>query len=109
LLKNSIDAYKKNSISSRKIVIKLDEITIEDKKYSTIKITDNAGGINQEQEERIFEPYFTTKHSSSGTGLGLFMSRMIIEQSLNGEMTLSNEDNGCSFIITIPVDEPNHE
>ena len=104
LLKNSVDAFNKNHISSRKLIIKIDNITTDAQEYVTIKITDNAGGISQELEERLFEPYFTTKHASSGTGLGLFMSKMIIEQSLNGEIDLNNEANGCSFIITLPVD-----
>ena len=104
LLKNSVDAFNKNSISSRRLIIRIDEKIVDNQEYATIKITDNAGGIDKELEERLFEPYFTTKHTSAGTGLGLFMSKMIIEQSLNGEIDLINEDNGCSFIITIPVD-----
>lgn len=104
LLKNSIDAFNKNVISSRKIIIKIGKKNIEEKDYVIIQITDNAGGISEEVEQRLFEPYFTTKHASSGTGLGLFMSKMIIEQSLNGEIDLMNERNGCSFIITIPMD-----
>ena len=107
LLKNSVDAFNKNIISSRKIIIKIDKKIIEEKDYAIIQITDNAGGISKEVEQRLFEPYFTTKHASSGTGLGLFMSKMIIEQSLNGEIDLMNEKNGSSFIITIPLDNNN--
>ena len=109
LLKNSVDAFNKNSISSRKLIITIDGKVIDEKEYAIIKITDNAGGINEELEQRLFEPYFTTKHTSSGTGLGLFMSKMIIEQSLNGEIDLVSQNNGCCFNITIPVDNKDNE
>ncbi len=103
LLKNSIDAFNKNEISSRKLIIKIDKILLNDNKFTTIQVTDNAGGIEEKLEQSLFEPYFTTKHASSGTGLGLFMSKMIIEQSLNGKIEFNNENNGCTFTIIIPM------
>ena len=51
--------------------------------------------------EKIFEPYFTTKHKSQGTGLGLFMSKMIIEKSLEGELSHENMDDGSIFRIKL--------
>mgnify|MGYP000414985616 CR=1 FL=1 len=107
LIKNSIDAFNKNKISSRMIKIKIDKTTINEHAYATIAIGDNAGGIPEELEEKIFEPYFTTKHQSAGTGLGLFMSKMIIEQSLSGTIDLENEKNGSTFIIAIPMGDDN--
>ena len=66
-----------------------------------IKICDNAGGIKTEVIERIFEPYYTTKHKSQGRGLGLYISKMIIEDSFDGELNAHNSNNGACFIIKI--------
>jgi signal transduction histidine kinase len=74
-------------------------------KISLFEIKDNAGGIKDENIEKIFEPYFTTKHKSQGTGLGLFMSKMIVEKSLEGEISHKNLDNGSVFTITIYLNE----
>ena len=66
-----------------------------------LEIKDNAGGISKENIDKIFDPYFTTKYKSQGTGLGLFMSKMIIEKSLEGELSHKNCDDGSIFIIKL--------
>lgn len=102
LIKNSVEAFQNNGISSPMIIIKICEKTIKDKSYNCIQITDNAGGIKEDLQEKIFEPYFSTKHNSLGTGLGLFMSKMIMEQSLDGKIEAIHEKNGTCFILTLP-------
>ena len=74
-----------------------------------IKIKDNAGGIPENIIDRVFEPYFTTKHQAQGTGIGLYMSEEIIRNHLNGTLIVENETyqydgieyNGAKFIIKI--------
>ena len=99
-VQNSNDAYTKNSIEKKVIYIDINEDI--HKNFVIITYTDNAGGIKDDIFEKIFEPYFSTKHSSKGTGLGLFMSKMIIEKSLNGTITVQQINQGTKFIIKIP-------
>ncbi len=104
LIQNTKDACILNNIENKTIFIGLYEEEILNKKYAKIEIKDNAGGIGKENLDKIFDPYFTTKHKSQGTGLGLFMSKMIIEKSLNGELSHKNIENGSLFTILIPFD-----
>ena len=105
LIQNAIDASIQNNIQNKEIFITLIEEQISNKKYALLEIKDNAGGIKDENIDKIFEPYFTTKHKSQGTGLGLFMSKMIVEKSLEGEINHKNCDDGSVFTITIYLDE----
>lgn len=85
--------------------------TYQKNNISYIEIIDNAGGINSNIIDRVFEPYFTTKHQSNGTGIGLYMSHDIVNNHLNGSLNVSNEDyiykgknyKGAKF--TIKIDE----
>jgi PAS domain S-box-containing protein len=70
---------------------------------SIISIEDNAGGIPDDILPQIFNPYFTTKHASQGTGLGLHMSYKIVHESLNGKLYCKNGENGAIFFIEIPL------
>ncbi|QFR43425.1 PAS domain-containing sensor histidine kinase [Sulfurimonas xiamenensis] len=100
LVNNSKDAFIYNSILLREISI----ITKKENNFAVIEVQDNAGGIAKENLEKIFEPYFTTKHKSRGTGLGLFMSRMICEQGLNGTLDVKTKKYTTTFSIKIPLD-----
>lgn len=69
-----------------------------------IKVTvqDNGEGIRKKDIEQIFEPYFTTKHQTQGTGLGLYMSHQIIVNNMNGSIYAENREDGTCFYITLP-------
>jgi len=100
LINNSVDAFRTNSILIKEISIDIKQ----DDEFAIVEVGDNAGGITKDTIDKIFEPYFTTKHASKGTGLGLFMSKMICEQGLNGSMNVHSYKNTTKFIIKIPLE-----
>ncbi len=75
----------------------------ETNQHLEFTINDNAGGIPNDILKNIFEPYFTTKTKSDGTGLGLYMSRTIIERHCKGRLTASNNADGACFRIELPL------
>jgi DNA-binding response OmpR family regulator len=93
LLKNAEDAFNDKDIKQPQI-----SITI---KANSLSIEDNAGGIDEDVIEKIFDPYFSTK-GKTGTGLGLYMSKMIIEEHCNGELDVVNLKDGACFNIILP-------
>lgn len=64
-----------------------------------IKVRDNGTGVKDEVIERVFEPYFTTKFQTQGTGIGLYMSKQIIEKNMGGKLSVQNHNNGAEFIM----------
>jgi len=97
ILINTKEALQ-NIDKDRKIII---EASINNKTI-ILSITDNAGGINKKVLDKIFTKYFTTKPFNEGSGLGLFMSQKIAKERLNGEIKVSNTDDGACFKIIIP-------
>jgi len=97
LVKNSMDAYKENNSEKREIVITAQEKS----KTVSIIIKDSAGGIPADIIEKIFDPYFSTKDKKNGTGLGLYMSKMIVEDHLSGELSVKTEGTSTTFIIKL--------
>ncbi len=99
LITNSIQAYNERDIENR--VIEINSY----KKDSTIflEIGDNAGGIDEDNLEKLFDPYFTTKES--GTGIGLYMVKLVIKNSLKGNLKVENSSKGLKFIMTFPCIE----
>ena len=79
----------------------------KDKNSLQIKIRDNAGGIKDSIIDKIFDPYFTTKHKFQGTGLGLFVCSQIVIEHFHGNITCENilkeDEKGCRFLITFPI------
>ncbi len=99
IFNNSKDVLKERKIRSPWVDVQLKK----DKNKAIITIEDNGGGIDEKIIERIFEPYFTTKHQSQGTGLGLHMSYKIITESLKGSIYVKNTSNGAKFFIELPL------
>lgn len=91
LLQNSKDALLINSIEKPEIVIIVDN--------NSIQVQDNAGGIPKDIINHIFDPYFTTKQNHDGTGVGLYMSKMILEKDFNANISVQNNSDGALFSI----------
>ena len=100
ILKNAEDAFIENEIKNRVIEI----ITFNNDDFTYVEISDNAGGIKSHHINKIFDSYFTTKSSSNGTGLGLCMSKTIIEDNCKGNLSVHNNNhNGATFTIKLPI------
>jgi signal transduction histidine kinase len=100
LLNNSKDAIKGNEVVEGMVEFHVEKI---DEKNALILFQDNGGGIPSDYIEKIFEPYFTTKHKSQGTGIGLYMSKRIVEERIEGSISVSNNELGACFKIIIPI------
>ncbi len=101
ILKNAEDVIKERSISPALITI----TTREMKGYQVIEIEDNAGGIPEHVLPHIFEPYYSTKNEKNGTGLGLYMSKIIIEEHCQGSIQALNTQTGAKFIVMLQENE----
>ncbi len=106
IINNSIDAFENKDYEKF--------IFFETKKFENkivINIKDNAGGIDENILDKIFEPYFTTKESKQGTGIGLYMCNEIVVKHFNGEISVENESfeylnqkyKGSQFTIELPL------
>ena len=99
ILNNAKDAIVQRKIDDGYIKIK----TKQKSNFVQISIEDNAGGIKAENLPKIFDPYFTTKHKFKGTGLGLYMSKIIIEKHLDGQIYAKNSSIGAVIVIELPI------
>jgi len=99
LIKNAEDILVEKDLREPYIKIK----TYDDDQYSYLEVSDNGGGVPQSILDEIFNPYFSTKIKKDGTGLGLYMSKMIIEEHCNGKLTVTNGKDGAVFLIKIPI------
>jgi signal transduction histidine kinase/ABC-type nitrate/sulfonate/bicarbonate transport system substrate-binding protein len=98
IINNAKDVIKEREIEKGwiKIYLEANEAKI------IITIEDNAGGISEDILPKIFDPYFTTKHKSQGTGLGLHMSYKIVTESLHGKLYVQNTQYGAKFFVELP-------
>ncbi len=101
LLNNAKDALIENNIPNPTITIEIKE----DSEQIRIEVRDNGGGIEPTILSRVFEPYFTTKDQGKGTGIGLYMSKVIIEKNMNSTIKVVNTGEGACFCITLAKEQ----
>ncbi|MDD2895343.1 MAG: HAMP domain-containing sensor histidine kinase [Aliarcobacter sp.] len=99
ILQNAKDALIEKNITPKKVFVSIKK----DNEFAYVFIVDNAGGISQNVIDSIFEPYFTTKSHRKASGLGLFISKIIIEENMQGNLEFENASEGAKFIIKIPL------
>jgi len=97
ILENAIDNFELNSSKNKYLGI----FAKKEKKKITLTIRDNSGGIPSSIIDKIFEPYFTTKFKKEGSGIGLYMAKILIEQSIGGKLDVNSDNSFTNFIITL--------
>lgn len=97
VLSNAKDALVDRKVADPSISIEIEE----NNGRSLVTITDNGGGISDDVLPKIFDPYFTTKDKAQGTGIGLYMAKIIIEQHMGGSLTAHNVADGVAFRIEV--------
>jgi C4-dicarboxylate-specific signal transduction histidine kinase len=97
ILSNATDVLVERNVAEPRIGINI----FRADNRSVVTITDNGGGISTDVMPRIFDPYFTTKEKMQGTGIGLYMSKIIIEQNMEGSLTALNVEGGVAFSIVV--------
>ena len=106
LVTNAIEAIENKKLTDPELQ---GEIVIssacQNNAYCQIVIRDNGGGIEEATMAKIFDPYFTTKFQDQGTGIGLYMSKIVIEKNMGGTLNVRNVPEGCEFTVTLPFDK----
>lgn len=103
LLNNSRDILIERSIKRPKIWIKLEK----SESHFYIRVLDNGKGIDKDVIHKIFDPYFTTKDKKRGSGLGLYMTKSMVEKQMNGQIQVQNQRDGAEFKITLNLKNEN--
>ena len=99
IINNARDALEDKQVKKPVILIK--SFLSKNSKHAVLTIEDNAGGIKSDVIPQIFNPYFSTKSKEKGTGLGLYMSKLIIEHNMKGKLSVKNTSSGACFRIEI--------
>ena len=99
ILTNAKEILLKREVQNPTIYIRV----CQDNQRAKVMIEDNAGGIEEDTMGKIFDPYFTTKHQSMGTGMGLHSSYTLVVNDLHGELYVKNSEEGAQFFIEIPL------
>jgi signal transduction histidine kinase len=97
ILFNARDAFKDRKTASPQVEIRI----YPEGEACVVTVADNAGGIPEEIMEKIFDPYFTTRGPEQGTGIGLYMTKMIIEKNIPGKLLVRNTEEGAEFRIEV--------
>ena len=97
LLKNAEDILLERNVEEPTILI----ASFKDGDDFVLRISDNGGGVPESVMEHIFDPYFSTKSAKGGTGLGLYMSKIIVEKHCGGSLSVQNDDHGAVFTIRL--------
>ncbi|QSZ41407.1 PAS domain-containing protein [Sulfurimonas aquatica] len=98
IINNAKDALKSNKVKNAYVDIEVSE----DDEYVRVQISDNGGGIPKEILKHLGEPYVSSR-AASGTGLGVYMSKIIVEKHLLGKLEWENNEDGASFMIMLPL------
>ncbi|MDA7817499.1 PAS domain-containing protein [Sulfurimonas sp.] len=101
IISNAMDQIISSNTNAKEINVKV----FQKENNAIIEIEDKAGGIPDTVIEKVFEPYFTTKEEGKGTGIGLYMSKVIIDKHMNGTLSVKNTDSGALFSIVLPTQE----
>jgi signal transduction histidine kinase len=99
LLGNAKDAILQHRPDAGQVVVSL----AVEQGQGVARVRDNGGGVPEKIIEKIFDPYFSTK--SMGTGIGLYMSKTIIERNMHGIISVRNIEGGCEFSVALPLAE----
>jgi signal transduction histidine kinase len=99
ILKNAKDNLVEQNIENPMIAV----IGYEYDDRQIIDIVDNGGGISEDDLDKIFQPYFSTKSEKKGTGIGLYITKVMIEEKCGGELKVENIENGVRFSIILPI------
>jgi signal transduction histidine kinase len=98
IIKNAKDVLIEKKVKNPWIKI----YTKQEGNHIILYVEDNGGGVEVEPKSKIFEPYFTTKKDSDGTGIGLYMSKIIVDKNMNGKLRVRNSEFGARFEIILP-------
>ena len=99
ILTNAKDALLENCVENKEVILDISQ----ENNFVNISIKDNDKGIPIEIIDKIFEPYFSTKEEGKGSGIGLYMSKTIIESNMDGKILVNNIENGVEFLIKIKI------
>ena len=99
LIDNARDAVKENTADNRLITV----TTAKENGFGTVTVFNNGSHIDEADREKLFDLYFTTKEEKEGTGIGLYLTKEIIEKHFDGGVWFENTEDGVRFIISIPL------